>query len=399
MDKELIEFNNLAKEEGEKYSKKRFVYPRITAMLGEREHTAIVGPRGSGKTVILKQLLAENKSAFYISLDSAKPETGLFNLAKELHESGTTLLLLDEIHGYPGFDIELKKIYDFIGIKVVLTSSSALILHELAADLSRRIRIVKLYPFSFREYLLFQDGKCPEPITIETILDHFYSREYYGKVRYIESKFEAYLRGGNYPIALGRPEILQLLRSVLETVINRDLIRTGRITHDETLDISRMVEFLGKSHPEDMNYTSIGKNIGVSRYKIEKYVNLLEKAFILQKISPEGNGVMKEPKILLALPYRLIYRQYDECVGALREDFFIDSMIQLGFEVSYLKTNRGEKTPDYVLDNILFEIGGATKGHSQFKGFSTKKKIILTHPGKIDEVRRPLFFVGLLERK
>src|SRR3989338_522010 len=134
MEQELIELNNLAKEEGKKYVKKRFVYRKIVASLSEREHTALVGSRGAGKTILLKQILAANENTFYISLDTVKLERELFQLAKELDDSGIKLLLFDEIHGYPGYEIELKKIYDFLKIKVVLTSSSALVLHELAAD-------------------------------------------------------------------------------------------------------------------------------------------------------------------------------------------------------------------------------------------------------------------------
>jgi predicted AAA+ superfamily ATPase len=396
MEQELIELNNEAKEEGNKYTKKRFIYPKISAGLTEREHTALVGPRGAGKTILLKQLLADNENAFYVSLDTTRLESGLFKLAKELSDSGIKLLLLDEIHGYPGYDVELKKIYDFLGIKVVLTSSSALILHELAADLSRRMRIMKIRPFSFREFLFFQKDERLEPLRFELIFDENASREYYGRAIHVEPSFIEYLQGRNYPLTLGGHDFLPLFRSMLETVINRDLIRTGRIVHDETLHLARLAAFLGKSHPEDMSYTSIAKNIGISRYKAEKYVDLLEKAFILHRVPPEGHGVMKEPKVLMALPYRLLYRPYDECVGALREDFFVDSAVQLGFDLRYLKTNRGEKTPDYAVDDVVFEIGGPGKGHSQFKGFKMKRKVILTQPGILDSVRRPLFFMGLL---
>ena len=398
MEQELIELNNEAKEEGKKYTKKRFIYPKITAGLGEREHAALVGPRGAGKTILLKQLLADNERAFYVSLDTSRLESGLFKLAKELYDSGTKLLLIDEIHGYPGYDVELKKIYDFLGIKVVLTSSSALILHELAADLSRRMRIISIRPFSFREYMFFQKNEQLEPLRFELIFDENASRDYYGRTLQAEPSFSEYLQGRNYPLALDRQNFLPLFRSMLETVINKDLIRTGEITHDETLHIARLVAFLGKSHPEDMSYTSIAKNIGISRYKAEKYVGLLEKAFVLHRVPPEGHGVMKEPKVLMALPYRLLYRSYDECIGALREDFFVDSAVQLGFDLAYLKTNRGEKTPDYAVGDAVFEIGGPGKGHSQFKGFKMKRKVILTQPGMLDSIRRPLFFMGLLEQ-
>jgi len=396
MEQDIIELNNIAKEEGKKYTKKRFIHNSIIAHMNEREHTALVGPRGAGKTVLLKQLLIESENAFYVSLDSTKIEGGLFKLAKELFDSGTKILLIDEIHGYPGYDIELKKIYDFLKIKVVLTSSSALVLHELAADLSRRMRIIKIWPFSLREYLFFNNGEKLELLKFEDLFNKTTCQGYYQKTMNAEVEFKNYLHAGNYPLALNRQNVLPLFKSMLETVINKDLIRTGKITHDETLHIARLMAFLGKSHPEDMSYTSIAKNIGISRYLAEKYLELLEKAFVVHKVLPEGHGVMKEPKIHMALPYRLLYRQYDECIGALREDFFVDSFARSGLDIRYLKTNRGKKTPDYVVDNVVFEIGGQTKGHSQFKGFEMRRKIIFTHPGTLDELKRPLFFAGMM---
>lgn len=397
MDKELIELNEEAKAEGKKYPKKRFIYPKILSRLKQREHTALVGPRGSGKTTLLKQILAENDFAFYVSLDTSNPSEGLFSLAKELSEHGIKILLLDEIHGYPGFDLELKKIYDFLCLKVILTSSSSLVLHELAADLSRRMEVLKVYPFSLREYLFFETGEQIKPISMAIIKDQEASRNFYGRVMSAEAHFEEYLNGKNYPLALGRTESMHLFKSILETIINKDLLRTGKISHKETLNVARLLAFLGKSPVEDMNYSSIARNIGISKYLAEKYLVLLQKAFLVHLVSPQGNSVMKEPKVVMAPPYRLLYRSYNECIGALREDFFVDSCSTLGFELTYLKTKRGGKTPDYLINDTVFEIGGKNKGHSQFKGFTMKKKIILTQPGMLDPVRRPLFFIGLFE--
>ena len=75
-----------------------------------RRFIGIVGPRGVGKTVILKQLAMEADRSFYGSIDTFK-DIRLFELAKVLFEKqGIRTLLLDEIHFLPGFDGELKKI-------------------------------------------------------------------------------------------------------------------------------------------------------------------------------------------------------------------------------------------------------------------------------------------------
>ncbi len=83
-----------------------------------------------------------------------------------------------------------------------------------------------------------------------------------------------------------------------------------------------MLEFIGRSGIDGIKYSSLSKNCSVTKYKAEQYVSLLEKAFILHQVFSKGINVLKEPKVLMALPYRLLYRDYDDALGALREDFF-----------------------------------------------------------------------------
>ena len=396
MDTELTELNAKAREEGGKYEKKRFVYSKVMQYLPQHIFLALVGPRGAGKTIMLKQMLSETDSSFYISLDTQKPENGLFSFAKEASESGVKLLLLDEVHAYPDFEMEIKKIYDFLDIKVIFTSSSSISLHESAYDLSRRVRLLQVAPFSFREFLFFEKTQSFPPLTFDAMVNEKSAREYYGKTMYAEALFERYLHGRNYPFTLGKDDLNPIFRSILETIINKDIILTGRATPNEAMDIRRLMAFVGNSPAEDISYTSLSRNLGITKYKAEKYTELLEKAFVLKRIMPKGSNVLREPKILLALPYRLLYKTYKECLGSLREDFFTDSVKYLGLEPNYLKSSRGKKTPDYTLNDIVIEVGGTSKGISQFKGFFAKKKIILSQPGKIDGLHRPLFFAGML---
>jgi len=127
---------------------------------------------------------------------------------------------------------------------------------------------------------------------------------------------------------------------------------------------------------------------------------LLERAFILQRVFPKGTNVLKEPKVVMSLPYRLLYRPFEEAVGGLREDFFVEAMRSGGYDLSYLKSTRGQKTPDYLIkdqEEMVFEIGGKGKGRSQFKGIETKQKIILSHSVESRGIKRPLFLIGFLK--
>lgn len=397
IDPKIEELSARAKDEGADYPKKRFVHAKIKSHLGEHIFMALVGPRGAGKSTLLKQIHNESGSSFYISLDS-ETMPNIFNLAKELADGGTLLLLLDEIHAYPDYRRELKKIYDFIPkMQVVFTSSSAISLHDAIIDLSRRVRVIPIPSLSFREFIFFAKDEKIEPIKFSSLTSTEYCREYYGRNRHFEPLFENYLNGGNHLLAFGHKDVLPQFQNTLNTIIERDLLLISRITLEESFEVRKMLTFMGRSRSEGISYSSISQKIGVSKVKIQKYVELLEKAFVLHRVLPKGTNVTKEPKILFTPPYRLLFKQYEDCIGDLREDFFVDAISRLNLELGYLKGTRGEKTPDYLVGDLVCEIGGRNKGRSQFKGYSAKKKIIFTQPGMLDDMRRPLFFAGMLE--
>ncbi|MDP2913692.1 MAG: hypothetical protein Q8N91_06800 [Candidatus Omnitrophota bacterium] len=91
---------------------------------------------------------------------------------------------------------------------------------------------------------------------------------------------------------------------------------------------------------DGINYSSAAQNVHIMKYKAEQYIALLERAFVLHRVFPMGSNVMKEPKIVMALPYRLLYKPLNEAIGGLREDFFVawhlalDTMILIWYPFS-----------------------------------------------------------------
>lgn len=397
---EMENLSYKARQDGGRYTKKRFVYSEIEKYSKERAFLALIGPRGVGKSVLLRQLHHASVESFYISLDAIMPRS-LYEIANELLSRKTRLLLLDEIHAYPNYGMELKKIYDFLpDLQVIFTSSSAISLNDTSFDLSRRVYPIRIYPFSFREYLYFKHGFEIEALEWEALLDLEKSQAYYGKTLEIENFFRSYLKGGNYAFTMEQSNPLRLFEAMLNTVMEKDLVLPSRLTLAESYEAVKMMEFIGRSSAEGINYTSVAKNLGITPHKVRKYVELLERAYLLNVVLPKGTNLRNEPKILMAPPYRLLYKSYDDCVGALREDFFVDATLRLGVGLGYLKGVRGNKTPDYLLDKVICEVGGASKGRSQFKGIGEgKPKLIFTQPGKIDSVKRPLFFAGMLKER
>ncbi len=77
----------MARADGKRYEKKRYLYHEIKRHIGKKIFLCVLGPRGVGKTVLLRQIHSELKDSFYISLDSVILERSLFKIAKELEAS------------------------------------------------------------------------------------------------------------------------------------------------------------------------------------------------------------------------------------------------------------------------------------------------------------------------
>jgi predicted AAA+ superfamily ATPase len=394
----LLDLGNLARDDGMRFSRKR---PMVSNLLVEpgRHAVGIVGPRGVGKTVVLKQLASAIPDSLYVSMD-AIDETNFFDTAKKLHEQfSIKTLFLDEIHFYRDFPAMLKKIYDFLNIRIFFTSSVALSLFDASVDLSRRVRLISLYPFSFKEFVAFKTNEELPALT----LDHIIEKNWSGAHLRTEYLFDEYLKSGLMPFALEEPSILPLLRNIIDKIVGSDIPATARLTTDELPLIHKCLTFIGQSSIDGINYSSLSRNVGITKYKAEAYVHLLEKAFVLNVIQPVGSSVTREPKILMCLPYRLLYAQESAAVGGLREDYFVEAMRSHNSSLRYLKSVRGAKTPDYIFEyngkEYVIEIGGKGKGREQFKDFSGKKQIVLTHPGDTKGIRRPLFMIGFMENE
>jgi len=393
---ELLDLHELAIREAGEFPRRRFLFDQLSLEAG-RHFIGIVGPRGAGKSVLLRQLAASRADAIYVSLDTATPETDLFDRIRTLRDRyGYRTFLLDEVHHLPEADRLLKQVYDFLDVRIVFTSSVALALRQSAHDLSRRAQLLTLFPFSYREYLTIARDETLPRLNLTELRDATWQHDHVRGGRH----FDDYLRGASMPFALEEPDVLPLLENVLDAIISRDIPRVARLAIDELDTITKMVRFVGRSSVDGISYSSLSRNLGITKYKAEQYVGLLEMAFVLQRVFPAGSSVTREPKVLMSLPYRLLYREYGDAVGGLREDFFAEAMRQVGQSFAYLKSTRGSKTPDFLVqhdgEKLAIEIGGRGKGRRRFKGVTVDRKLILTHDDRIDEHRRPLFMLGYL---
>ena len=259
----LLDLDRRVKLASSQHIRRRVLFDTLKADKG-RHMVGIVGPRGAGKTILLQQLAAESENGFYLSADTLKKDTDLFQIVQFLSERyGFKQFFVDEIHFLDKSIGALKQIYDFLELKIVFTSSVALQIHEAGYDLARRVQLYRLDYFSYREYLEFRNEERLPILPFEKLIT--------GKVDphhlRIGAQFNDYLSGGLLPFSLEEPDPLPLLKGTLETIITKDIPRFLRLKVDELETLRRLIVFVGSSGVDGINYSSLSANLGITKYK------------------------------------------------------------------------------------------------------------------------------------
>ena len=353
----------------------------------------IVGPRGVGKSTLVKQHIIfekENQKALYISADhSYFAQHTLSEVASSWIKEGGTHLYIDEIHKYENWSTELKNIYDgHPTLFVVFTGSSVLDLLKGQADLSRRAVMYTMQGLSFREYLeMFHSIKMPK-YTLEEVLGNKVDATI---LPHPLPLFRQYLKDGYYPFSIEgafRTRLEQIITQTLESDIPQYAslsISTGR-------KLRRLMGIVAQSAPFKPDYSSIANAIGVSRNVLPDYFLYMERTGMIGQLRDETGGLRslgKVDKIYLDNTNMMYVLGTDSAnTGNIRETFFYNQTRLVSDVIS-------SKVSDFVIGDHTFEVGGKKKRAKQIEdvpnGHIVKDDIEYGHGITI-----PLWTFGLL---
>ena len=331
----------------------------------------LIGARGIGKTTFLLQYLksldVEDDKKLYFSVDSIiTSNLKLFDIAEDFYNQGGKVLVIDEIHKYKDFEIELKEIYDFLDLKVLFSGSSAIVLEHKKADLSRRALVYRLKGLSFREFLELKLDKKFGSYKLEDILQNHTQISYdiTKKIKPLEH-FREYLKFGYYPFYFETKSSYCIkLEETINTVIESDLPIIFNIEPSNIHKLKQLTAYICSSKPYELNLTNLAKKIGINRKTLYQYIYYLTLGNIFSRLEAKGKGdniFSKPAKLYLNNPNLNNCYCQDNEVGTIREEFFLN-MISLNHVALYPKHG------DFLLDNrYIFEIGGKNKSFTQIK--------------------------------
>jgi predicted AAA+ superfamily ATPase len=378
------------------FSYKRYFYNTINL---SPKLIGIVGARGVGKTTFLIQYLKELEIPFsqklYISAD-ALTIPSLYEVAEVFAKEDGKILIIDEIHKYKNFEIELKKIYDILDIKVIFSGSSALQIDNAKADLSRRAIVYHFEGLSFREFIELKDNIALPSFSLEDILNNHIDIAYELLEKFnLRLSYKEFIQTGYYPFYFEDKESYFLrLNQTINTVIEVDIPSIFPIEYSSITNLKKLVRLVCQSLPYTPNIKEllIKMDMKDDYKRLYRFLEYLDKAKVLSLIRPssKGDAIFVKPEKIYLSNTNLHYAYCNNIeIGTIRETFFA-SMLRGKYELSI-----PPKGDFWVNNKYTFEVGGKNKKFKQIQdlenSFVVSDEIEIGSGNKI-----PLWLFGFL---
>ncbi len=352
---------------------KRYLYHSIA---WNNRLIGIKGARGTGKTTLALQWLNQkqlpNNVAAYFSLDDIYfTSHSLLETVVSFYQKGGKISVLDEVHKYPNWAIEIKNLYDrYQDLQIIFTGSSIIDISRQEADLSRRALIYELAGLSYREYLEFQHNLSWPVLTLEEIISPRPKlRERFAADFKPLANFQHYLKYGYYPFFTDDAESYhQRLRQIVRIIVEYDMAEVRGFDIRNARKMLQLVYVIAQQVPFKPNIKRLAEKTQIHRNSMNNYLHFLHEARLINLLYPSGLSVstlQKPEKIFLDNPNLLFaLSETSPSRGTIREVFFNN-------QVSLQHVVNDSKSTDFIVEGQYhFEIGGKNKSKKQIKNLS-----------------------------
>lgn len=325
----------------------RVIGDMISAAKGSRKAIVIMGARQVGKTTLLKALFQDKKyqdKVLWLSGD----EIDVRDLFKDISSTrlksilgNATILVIDEAQRIENIGLKLKLVTDYIpDVQVIATGSSSFELSEkIREPLTGRKFEMKMFPLTFGE-MVTHLGLLDEM----RLLPHRLVYGYYPEV----------------VTSVGSEKTI--LRELSDSYLYRDVLTLDGIKKSD--HILNLLKALAYQIGSQVSYNELAQLVGLDSKTVEKYITILEKAFVVFRLPSFARNARNELKssrkvyfwdlgIRNALIANFAQIENRTDVGELWENFVIaERMKKLSYQNSFAHSwfwrNQQQNEIDYL---------------------------------------------------
>lgn len=247
------------------------------SLLNDEKVVIIYGARQTGKTTMANNILnsisgktlrVNADEEKYIELLSSRDYSRM-----QLLIEGYDVLFIDEAQRIPDLGINLKIIHDNTPkLKILVTGSSSFdIANTVNEPLTGRTSTYKLHPFSLHE---LKDKNS---------------------VFELQNRLEEFMTYGLYPALLKYKNANDKERYIIElsnSYLYKDILELSSIRNAS--QINKLLKLLAFQIGSEVSINELAQNIGMSQETANNYIDLLEKSFIVFRLSGFSKNLRKE---------------------------------------------------------------------------------------------------------
>lgn len=306
----------------------------------------IIGARQVGKSTMMNQIIKANETvkSVYLNCDETEVKEMLTNAnINELKAiaADNKIIVIDEAQRVENIGMTLKRLTDnFPDIQLLVSGSSSFDLqNKLNEPLTGRKFEYNLYPFSTHE-LLENSGLI-----------------------YVKQTLENRLIFGSYPDVINHKEdAKELLMNIAKSYLYKDILMLENIRKPAILD--KLLIALALQIGSEVSNNELAQTIGTDAKTAEKYIDILEKCYIIFRLPAFNRNIRNELKkgrkiyfydngIRNAVLQNFMPLNLRNDVGALWENFFISERIKYNhYRLTYAKSYFWRTTAQQEIDYI-----------------------------------------------
>ena len=249
----------------------------ILSQFRDNKVVILHGPRQTGKTTLAKKIASESGKPFMVwNCDEVDMQIAITNANSTTLKnmiSHFKLIIIDEAQRIENIGLTLKIIYDTIpGVKIIATGSSSFELADkINEPLTGRKWEYNILPISFGEMVNHTDWLSEK------------------------RKLQERMIYGYYPEIVNNPnESRDILQSLVGSAWYKDILTWKNIKYPDRLGI--LVRALAFQMGQQVSYNELAQTVKVDKETIERYIDLLEKAYIVYRLNSYSGNLRNELK-------------------------------------------------------------------------------------------------------
>jgi uncharacterized protein len=180
--------------------------------------------------------------------------------------------------------------YDTYHVKFIVTGSSSFyIKNQFSESLAGRKKIFEMYPLNFEEFIHLKNIKLS---TFKNYKLKTHTKQFYN---WFKAIYQEYVQFGGFPevVLSGKTKNkVDLTKDIINSYIDMDVKILGDFNASD--DLYKLTKLLAARVGSQLDDTKLSSAIGLNRFKIKEYVELLRYTYFLDTVTPYTTNIDKD---------------------------------------------------------------------------------------------------------